>query len=156
MRYYNSTQKKYMSIIGDEPTITDENTDTRKIKINCIKFFVANTNNKNKGESFILRQTDSSTKVLNDWYTCKLGKKVMGYTTFDSIAPKRTTSVNVTPLIISGSYDYDGEKESFDIPLLAPIYANDNIKCSISNKSSTKNSLSINPESGIISVSKEV
>ncbi|MDL2211654.1 hypothetical protein LJB88_02130 [Erysipelotrichaceae bacterium OttesenSCG-928-M19] len=157
MRYYNSSKKYNMPVVGDEPNILDDNTtSTREIKIECIRFFVNSEISKNVGDNFVIQHADSSTGILNDWYTAKSDKTVRGFTTFSNVIAKRTAAINITPLIISGSWDYDGTKERFVIPILSPIYSNDNIICSLSGKSSTKNSLIINPTSGIIEVSREV
>lgn len=157
MRYYNNTKKSYMPFIGDEPTIIDDNTgDVRELKINCIRFFVGNNTSKVKGDQFIIKHTDSITGILNNWFSCNIDRTLVGLTTFVKAKAIRTTPIVVTPSIISGSYSYDGEQESFKIPLLSPIYSNDSIKCSMSGKTSNRNALTIDPNVGTIEVSREV
>ena len=146
-----------MPVVGDEPNIIDDNSGNEKsLKIECIKFFVNSSITKNIGDTFVLSQTDSVTGISNNWYSAKSDKTVLGFTTFVSVIPTRTASTTITPSIISGSWEYDGQTERFKIPLLSPIYSNDNIKCSLSGKTSNRNSLVVDPNSGTIDVSREV
>ncbi|MEG0388024.1 MAG: hypothetical protein RR582_06805 [Niameybacter sp.] len=157
MRYYNSTKKHYMPIVGDEPNIIDDNsTEERKIEIECVRFFLNNKITKNVGDNFTIQHTSSDEKKLNSWFTAKTAKTVLGFTTFSTIKPSRTAPIEVMPLIISGSWEYDGQNERFKIPLLSPIYSTDKIKCKLSGKVSNKNVLTIDPNAGVIEVSREV
>ena len=157
MRYYNSTKDYDMPVISDEPNIIDDNTeDERKITIECVRFHTFGNYLKNRNDNLIVRHRDSYTKKLNDWYKCSIDELVCNLTTFKNVVAIRQTSMSLEPMIVSGSYDYDGETERFEIPLLSPIYSNDNIKCSKSNKTSNKNLLTINPQQGIIEVSRKV
>lgn len=157
MRYFNATKDYDMPIIVDEPNIVDDNSDDeRKITIECVRFHTFGTYLKNRNDTLVVKHKDSQTKITNDWFTCKIDELVCNYTTFADIVPIRTMSMMLEPMIISGSYDYDGETERFEIPLLSPIYSNDNIKCSISNKLSNKNVLTINSTKGTIEVTRKV
>jgi hypothetical protein len=141
-----------MSVIGDEPDITDDNTgDKRELKLDCIKFWINSTTTKNKGDNFTL----SNGKLT--FFTAKSDKTKLGFTTFSSVSPIRTNSINIVlEQIISGSYEYDGETESFDIPMTLIIYSNDNITCKLSNKTSNKNSLTYDSNQGVIKISRTI
>lgn len=157
MRYFNTTKGYYMPIVGDEPNIIDDNaTETRKITIECVRFFINSQIVKNVGDSFQIRHKNSNDGNIDNWYTAKSDKTVLGFTTFSSIAPVRTAAIAITPAIISGSWEYDGEKERFKIPLLSPIYSIDNITCSLSDKTSNRNILTIEPIAGTIEIERDV
>ena len=152
MTWYNSTKKYNLSPIGDEPNITDSNDggDKREIKIECIKFWYNNSQTKNKGDNYTL----SNQGVI--YFYAKSDKTVAGFTTFTTVTPYITTAQNLTPVIVSNSYDYDGETEKFSAPLTSRIYSIDNIKCSLSGKTSNKNSITYNLGEGIIEISRKV
>lgn len=157
MKYYNTTKNYEMPIISDEPNIIDDNSqETRKISIECVRFHTFGSTLKNRNDNLVIRHRDSFTNFIYDWYTCQLDELIQNLTTFKNVSPARSAAMTLEPMIISGSYDYDGETERFEIPLLSPIYSNDNIKCTKSNKVSNKNILTINPKIGIIEVSRKV
>lgn len=152
MKYYNPRLQQFLNLVGDEGEITDDNSDTtRSIEVGCCQL----ASNLNYSTAPHLGDFVEIMHNNKKWFNAVIDKNLEGYTTFINVTPSRAEPLEQTPLIISNSYTYDGETESFDVPIIEPIFANDDIICSISGFSSNKNKLTIKPLDGVVKVERE-
>jgi hypothetical protein len=136
----NITTGKNLSIIGEIPKLTDDNSgdDGREVKLDAFKQRGGVT----VGNTLGLYHHG----VL--YYSFTVSGMVAGFVTTNAVSiPAPTTAIK--PQEISASYDYDGEKVKADFPLTAPLYSTQNI--TIRTYTRNKASLSYDWEQGIIS-----
>jgi hypothetical protein len=150
MKYLYMPTQSPLGIHGGEPTITDDAAgNERSLSIGCAKIFTADVQY-TVGADVELWQAGVR------WYVCKIATSKYGYTTFSDVNNGSTGQAQ-TLQVVSGSYSYDGETESFQTPILDfPVYANQSLTCSKFGKVSAKNRLSVDPSSGVITVERVV